>query len=376
MSRVAAALWNPIVAKEYRSRMRTWRSPIAITVYILLLGGLGWAIFSAEASSAQNSLNPGQAANFGQSLFLWLIIFQMVLLAFITPALTAGTISSERERQTIDLLFVTRLPSFSILWGKLLASMSFAFLLLLLSVPIFSLVFLFGGIELDQLLSAFLVTAVAALTLGILGLACSTAFARTLPATVAAYGAAFVLLAGSFLYGLLFPTNVDLQNAGKPVAPPAITYLSPVIPLITIGMNQSINGYGVRNGPFVGYGGGYSCASNAGAPQVCYAIGPNGAPVGKAFVGSPPGYAPVQATGTAIPSGLFAGWQYWQASVVEWLVVCLIALLISAVLLPPTRRLPWQRRTSAGQISLPPLARAGQGPLNPSPSGEGQGGGR
>ena len=69
MSRVAQALWNPIVAKEYRSRMRTWRSPIAITVYILLLGGVGWAIFSSEASSAQNSLNPGQAAGFGQSLF-------------------------------------------------------------------------------------------------------------------------------------------------------------------------------------------------------------------------------------------------------------------------------------------------------------------
>lgn len=357
MSPVAEALWNPIVAKEYRSRMRTWRSPIAITVYILLLGGLGWAIFSAEASSAQNSLNPGQAANFGQSLFVWLIMFQMVLLTFITPALTAGAISSERERQTIDLLFVTRLPSFSILWGKLLASMSFAFLLLLLSVPIFSLVFLFGGIELDQLLSAFLVTAVAALTLGILGLACSAAFPRTLPATVAAYGAAFILLAGSFLYGLLFPTSLDLQNAAKPVAPPAITYLSPVIPLVTIAMNQPISGYGVRNSPFVG-GSGYSCGSSNGGPQVCQAIGPNGAPVGKAFVGNPPNYVVATATGTTIPSGLFAGWQYWQASIVEWLILCVIAVLLSAFLLPPVRRLPWQRRRAT---SLPLAGRAGEG---------------
>ena len=57
MNRVAVALWNPIVAKEYRSRMRTWRSPVAMTVYILLLGGLGWAIFSAMAASARNSFN-------------------------------------------------------------------------------------------------------------------------------------------------------------------------------------------------------------------------------------------------------------------------------------------------------------------------------
>ena len=136
MNPIAVALWNPIVAKEYRSRMRTWRSPVAMTVYILLLGGLGWAIFSSMTFSARNSFNGGQAANYGQALFLYLVLFQMVLLAFVTPALTAGAISSERERQTIDLLFVTKLPSFSILWGKLLASMSFVLLLLLLSVPI------------------------------------------------------------------------------------------------------------------------------------------------------------------------------------------------------------------------------------------------
>src|SRR5438132_3391305 len=92
------------------------------------------------SAAARNVFN-GSPANYGQALFLSLVIFQMVLLAFITPALTAGAISSERERQTIDLLFVTKLPSFSILWGKLLASMSFVLLLLLLSVPIFSLCF-------------------------------------------------------------------------------------------------------------------------------------------------------------------------------------------------------------------------------------------
>src|SRR3989440_11681251 len=254
MNRVAMALWNPIVAKEYRSRMRTWRSPVAMTVYILLLGGLGWAIFSSMSSSARSGFNGGQAANYGQALFLFLVIFQMVLLAFIAPALTAGAISSERERQTIDLLFVTKLPSFSILWGKLLASMSFVLLLLLLSVPIFSLVFLFGGVELDQVGAAFLVTAITALTLGMIGIACSTAFRRTLPATVSAYGAAFILLAGSLLFGLLFPTDPD-PNATTAPAPPAVTYLSPIVPLVTIGTNRPISGFGVRNGNVI-YGGG------------------------------------------------------------------------------------------------------------------------
>jgi ABC-2 type transport system permease protein len=347
MKRVALALWNPIVAKEYRSRMRTWRSPVAMTVYILLIGGLGWAIFSSMSSQAQNGFNGVQAANYGQQLFLWLILFQLVLLAFITPALTAGSISSERERQTIDLLFVTKLPPFSILWGKLLASMSFVLLLLLLSVPIFSLVFLFGGIELDQVLAAFLVTAVAALTLGLIGIACSTAFHRTLPSTVAAYGAAFILLAGSLLFGLLFPTSTDATGTAAP-APPAITYLSPIVPLVTIGINGPLTGYGVRGAS--SSGGGYSCGSNGSGPQVCQALDAKGAPVGRAFVGQPPVSVLNSSSGTQIPSGLFAGWQYWQASVVLWLLICAAALILSAAMLPPVRHLPWRRRRSAARL--------------------------
>lgn len=345
MTNVLNAFWNPIVSKEYRSRMRTWRSPLAMTVYILLIGGLGWAIFAAMAYSARNSYNNGgQSANYGQGLFIYLLIFQMVLLTFITPALTAGAISSEREHQTIDLLFVTRIPPFSILWGKLLASMSFVLLLLLLSVPIFSLVFLFGGIELDQVLIAFLITAVAALTLGTIGIACSTAFRRTLPATVAAYGAAFVLLAGSLLYGLLFPTDPDPQSTTA-AAPPAITYLSPIIPLITIATSGPVGGFGVRNqGGFSG-GSGTACSTGPnGGPQTCYPIGANGQPLGKGSVNGLNGAQP-QASGTTIPSGLFSGWQYWQATVAMQLTLGLCALLISAFLLPPVR--PFPRRRSA-----------------------------
>ena len=340
MTRIAFALWNPIVAKEYRSRMRTWRSPIAMTVYIVLIGGLGWTIFAAMSGSASNAFNPSQAANYGQTLFMWLILFQMVLLAFITPALTAGAISSERERQTMDLLFVTKLPPFSILWGKLLASMSFVLLLLILSIPIFSLVFLFGGIELDQMLAAFVVTSAAALTFGIMGIAFSTAFQRTLPATVAAYGAAFVLLAGSLLYGLLFPTEVDGMSTKAP-APPAVTYLSPILPLITIGTNGPINNYGVRygKGPSVmSSGGGMACSSTPAGVQNCYPTGP-GKGVPQPSIST---LQPAQPIGTTIPSGMFAGWQYWQASVALWTLISLVAIIFAAVILPPVRRLPWR----------------------------------
>jgi ABC-2 type transport system permease protein len=335
---VSRALWNPIVAKEYRSRMRTWRSPLAMTIYIVLLGGLGWAVFAAMSSGTGFGL-PSSGSNYGQILFTFLIMFQVALLAFITPALTAGAISGERERQTIDLLFVTRIPPFSIIWGKLLSSMSFVVLLLLLSIPIFSLVFMFGGIELDQVLYAFLVTGVTALTLGLLGIAFSTLFRRTLAATVASYGAAFVLVVGTLVYGLLFPVDVDPAATTLP-APPAITILSPVLPLWTIATNQSIQGYGVRY-PSGGAGfssSGGSCTVQPGGSTVCY----SGA---GTFPAAGPVYqVAAQTSGTKIPSGLFSGWQYWQASVVMQLVICAFALALSAFVLPPVRRLRLRRQ--------------------------------
>ena len=329
----ARALWNPIVAKEYRARMRTWRSPFAITIYVVLLGGIGWAVFSAIAN---NTFGSG-LQNYGQTLFTFLILFQVALLAFITPALTAGAISGERERQTIDLLFVTPLPTFSIIWGKLLASMSFVVLLLILSVPIFSMVFLFGGIELDQVVQAFVVTGVTALTLGVVGIAFSTFFRRSLISTVAAYGAAFVLMAGTLLYGLLLPTEWEV-NATKAAAPPAVSLLSPVLPLFTIATGQTIPGYGIRapSGPYLatsGAGGG--CYTAADGTTSCYSTG----------VAQPvyPAVMAFQATGAKLPSGPFEGWEYWQANVVMQLAICLAALVLSALVLPPVHRFRLRR---------------------------------
>jgi ABC-2 type transport system permease protein len=335
MSRVMMAFWNPIVAKEYRSRMRTWRSPLAMMIYILLIGGLGFAIFSSMVAS--NNGIGGQAANYGQTLFLYLVIFQMILITFITPALTAGAISSERERQTIDLLFVTRIPPFSIIWGKLLASMSFIVLLLVLSVPIFSLVFLFGGIELDQVVYAFIITIVAALTLGFMGVAFSTLLRRTLAATVASYVGAFMLLLGTIGYGAIFPTEID-PSATKAPAPPAITFLSPIIPLLQIAGGGQFLGFGTRYINPAFQQSGTVCQGTPNGGTTCYS--------GSGFVSKGGfGSGPIQqASGTAIPSGLFEGWQYWQATVVMQLGICLIALVASALLLPPVRRLPWRRR--------------------------------
>ena len=55
----------------------------------------------------------------GRTFFEILFYSQAVMIALITPALTAGAISIEREQRTFEMLRGTILRPRSIVWGKL-----------------------------------------------------------------------------------------------------------------------------------------------------------------------------------------------------------------------------------------------------------------
>ena len=75
-------------------------------------------------------------------MFAMLTYIQLGLILFITPGLTAGAISTEREKQTLNILLTTSQTSFQIIIGKLTSSIAFLLLLLVAGLPIYSMVFL------------------------------------------------------------------------------------------------------------------------------------------------------------------------------------------------------------------------------------------
>jgi ABC-type transport system involved in multi-copper enzyme maturation permease subunit len=106
---------------------------------------------------------------------------------FIDPAFTATAINGEKERQTFDLLLCSKLSAFSLLAGKLIAGLANALLLIAASIPLFSLVFFFGGVAPSQVLSTLVVFVMIALVAGTFGLFCSTLLHRPTVSTAAAY---------------------------------------------------------------------------------------------------------------------------------------------------------------------------------------------
>jgi ABC-2 type transport system permease protein len=199
-----AAKWelNPIIVKELRSRMRGVRAFAILTGSLVLMGAVGYALYRMTLASTQYTSSP-ISPQVGQMLFTGLAFMELMIIAAITPSITAGEISGEKEKQTYEMLMTTPLSSSRILWGKLVASMSYVFMLVFAAVPMASLVFIFGGVALRDMLKTLLVLFVVAVMFGVIGLFMSALFGRSGRATVLAYLAIAILLFGPLFIAIL-----------------------------------------------------------------------------------------------------------------------------------------------------------------------------
>jgi ABC-2 type transport system permease protein len=196
---------NPVVHKELRGRMRGRRAFVVLTIYLLLLSCLTSTIYLAYASAAQQPYGPDSYL-IGKIVFGGVLGVQVMLVIFITPAFTAGTISGERERQTYDLLRTTLLPARDLVTGKLVAALSYVVLLILAAVPLESLAFLLGGVAWEEIIVSQLILLVTALAVGAASTYFSSRMKSTLSATVVSYAFALLCTAGlPILLSMLAP---------------------------------------------------------------------------------------------------------------------------------------------------------------------------
>ena len=197
---------NPVMLKELRGRMRGVRAFAVLTVYLVLMSAftiLLYAIYSSVARSGASAA----AGEVGRVLFAGVVGIELLLIVFIAPAFTAGAITSERERQTYDLLRTTLLASPSFVIGKLEAALSYIVLLLAAGIPLQSIAFLFGGVSETEVVLSLLILLVTAIVLGTIGIYFSAAMPRTLTASVRAYS---IILGVMFIAPVILSTLISI----------------------------------------------------------------------------------------------------------------------------------------------------------------------
>lgn len=97
-------LINPILASSARRRMRSWKTPLILLLFGAAL--LGIAFVTALMPLMGESMTISSARN-GLDSYIVLVCAEFALIVLVAPAMTAGSIAGERERQTLEMLLVT-----------------------------------------------------------------------------------------------------------------------------------------------------------------------------------------------------------------------------------------------------------------------------
>ena len=354
---------SAIGVKELRGRMRGRRAFAIITIYLLLLGG--FALMAEKLVEANYSTGFGGQSAFagaaiGQGIFAALLMLMTLQVAFLAPSSTSGSISLEREKQTLELLIATPISSLAIVVGKLLSALVYVFLLIAASIPLMAVVFVYGGVGPEDVLRGYIVLVATALGLGSFGLLCSSIVKRTTAATaITIFGVLAVTIGTVFVLGFWqavgrFDANGNRQPFLGIQAPAVLGYLNPFIAQAD-----------VMCGTETSFGGGWCGAVNGLVPSNQGVIftqepvppmpmpvpvfpGGKGGVIGNDVVAVAGGGVGIVADQGAAPNQVqpfdVQRDALWPKCVLTWLILSVVFLFLSVQAVSPTRRWHIRRR--------------------------------
>ncbi|NJN19433.1 MAG: ABC transporter permease subunit [Oscillochloris sp.] len=212
----------PVLIKELRTQLRGSRAALLITLYV----GLALIAMRLIYNSVAGQIGVGPpifSAQIGQSIFIGLALAVQTLTIFLAPATTINSISSEYERRTYEMLQATPLTATQLLVGKLLSGVAFTVLMLFAALPLFSIIVLFGGVGIADIVRVVAVVLATAVAGGALGLLCSAITRQTYSATLLCYALLVALIGGTLLVA-----NLWTQTNGNAPAPPNYVFTNPL----------------------------------------------------------------------------------------------------------------------------------------------------
>lgn len=144
----------------------------------------------------------------------WYISYVVVFNMLVGPVFSAGSVTSERERETLDLLLTTTITPWQILWGKLVAGLRVSSVLTLFLVWPVLLACVMVSLYWSNALSVLAYLAIILITClstAMLALFCSVLFKKTATSMMTTYMTIIVLfcapLAANFFAQTFFPKH-------------------------------------------------------------------------------------------------------------------------------------------------------------------------
>ena len=197
---------NPIFLREMRLRVRNSKFGISIFCFNLIM-----IIITLFAFEMKFNVNINENIDYSgvYDLFNIMVSIETLMVIFMVPSLTSISISSEREKQTLDILLSTGVNSYSIIIAKLAESISVIFIYVMSSLPIIALVFTIGGITGIMLFKFIIEIFVTSVFFGSLGVLSSVITKKNMTSVILTF--AFVFFFCLISFGIII--GVDMLNS-------------------------------------------------------------------------------------------------------------------------------------------------------------------
>ncbi|WP_124067043.1 ABC transporter permease subunit [Clostridium sp. E02] len=187
---------NPVYKMETKVSSRSFRLALTLVFFNAILALV--TLLNMYSVVERVKLTADIQYSSFTNLYTFVAVVEFVMLMFIMPALTSGSISGERERQTLDLLLTTTMKPREIIVGKLSSSFATMFLLIVSSFPLLAVSFVYGGVMIYDVFLLLLCYLAVALLCGSMGIFFSSLFQRSTIATVVSYGVLILIAAGTY----------------------------------------------------------------------------------------------------------------------------------------------------------------------------------
>ncbi len=224
---------NPVLKNELKLSTRSIKFTLIILVYVGILSTIGISIFHQLIKDVYFE---GLYIERTLSLYIIMAIAQALLLMFIVPSLSATAICAEREKQTLDILLSTKMSTLSIIMGKLTASISRVILLIICTIPIYSIMFFTGGIDYKQVVQLSLFFIVVTIFCGSIGIFISTLCKTSRTSTAITYGTILFIFVAMFFCICVYIVRMQMFNSKADF--PIWAYMNPTMGFVSLLANQ------------------------------------------------------------------------------------------------------------------------------------------
>ena len=197
---------NPIIKKEITVLFRSKKIFAIIGIY----GFIMTSIIAIMVLSMVNAIGSNMRELI--AIFYFVFAMQLMMIYIIVPTVTAGRISGERERQTLDMLLMTKMSKESIVKGMLYGSLIITAIIISVTLPVYGVMFYYEIVSLAELAMSVIYMISNIIFVASISIFFSAMMQRSVSATLATY---FILLGYSVIsiivLGIIGETVEDMS---------------------------------------------------------------------------------------------------------------------------------------------------------------------